>query len=209
MAHVKICGIAELNSVRVACEAGAWYVGFIFHPPSPRFVTLENAKVLTAAVPPTVKRVGVFVNPDDQTLSNTLDEATLDMIQLHGDESPERVQEVMGKFGLPVIKAIRVAAAEDLAPVREYEDVADWLLFDTKVEHKPGGTGQTFDWEILEKRMFSVPWMLSGGLNEFNVPEALEILKPDVVDVSSGIEISPGRKDPDRLRAFVEAVRAG
>lgn len=209
MTAVKICGLRDPENLRVAAEAGARFAGFVFYPSSPRFVETEIARILAEKLPERLRGVGLFVDPSDEDITRILDAVPLDMIQLHGEESPARVAAIAALANLPVIKAIRLREPEDVAEAAKYEDVADWLLFDSRVDHDlPGGTGQRFDWEILKGRTFKKPWMLSGGLMPENVAEALKILRPDALDVSSGVEKARGIKDPEKIRAFIAAAAA-
>ena len=207
MTKVKICGLTEPNSLTAAIEAGADFIGLVFYPPSPRHVEIEVAKYLTNFIPDNVEAVGLFVNPDDETLTNTLNDVPLTMIQLHGDETPARVQEVKNKFNLPVMKAISVSSNDDLTNISAYEDSADWILFDAKGEDLPGGNGTAFDWNILKDYTGSKPWMLAGGITPANLSEALQILSPDALDVSSGVEGAKGIKDNDKIRSFISLTK--
>lgn len=206
MTSVKICGPKDIETLRTALDAGANFIGLVFHPASPRNLDVSTAWNLAREVPPDVKVVGLFVNPTDRELTKILSQVRIDMIQLHGDEDPMRVLEIRAGYKIPVMKAIRVGTADDLRDVAKFEKIADWLLFDTKTADAQGGTGQSFDWNILKGRGFAKPWMLAGGLNAGNVTEALKIVKPDAVDVSSGVESAPGVKDPAKIRAFINAV---
>ncbi|MCC6597845.1 MAG: phosphoribosylanthranilate isomerase [Alphaproteobacteria bacterium] len=209
MTQVKICGLTDAENLGVAAQAGAHFAGFVFYPPSPRFVNLETARILLADLPDTLRSVGLFVDPTNHELQHILNTIQLDMIQLHGDETPARTAEIAALTNLPVIKAIRLRTAEDLRDVPAYETVAGWLLFDSKIEKAaPGGTGQCFDWSLLENRKFQKPWMLSGGLTPENVSEALKILKPDALDVSSGVEAARGIKDPAKIKAFLKSAKS-
>lgn len=208
MTAVKICGLSEPKTLQVSIEAGARFVGFVFYPPSPRNVSFEIAWNLARTVPTGVRSVGLFVDPDDAFLDHILSGIQLDMIQLHGDENPARIMDIKACYNMPVMKAIRVAGPQDLETVPAYETVADWLLFDAKIPNDlPGGTGHSFDWNILKGRSFKKPWMLGGGLNPENVGEALRILTPAAVDVSSGVESTRGIKDAGKIKAFIEAIR--
>lgn len=201
--QVKICGLKTPDAVTAALEAGADYIGLVFHEASPRYVDVGVATYIARYIPDKTKIVGLFVNPDDATLQNTLTHVRLDMIQLHGNESPERVAAIRAKFDKPVMKAIPVTGKESLVSAASYESAADWLLFDAKSEKLPGGNGISFDWSILKGRTFTKPWMLAGGLNVYNLNEALDILSPTAVDVSSGVEKESGVKDPDKIRSFI------
>lgn len=205
----KICGVNEPAAMRAAVEGGAAYVGLVFYPPSPRNVSAERARALAGLAPAPTRKVGLFVDPDDAALAAVTTQVALDLLQLHGRESPERTAQIRRDFGVPVMKAIKVATAEDVARARDYEPVVDLLLFDAKAPGAalPGGTGQSFDWTLLAGRTWSKPWMLSGGLDARNVAEAARITGAPIVDVSSGVERAPGRKDPAAIRAFLDAVK--
>lgn len=206
---VKICGLSEPKTLQTATQSGARFIGFVFYPPSPRNVSFDTAWNLARAVPTGVRSVGLFVNPTDEQLERIVTGIQLDMIQLHGDESPGRIHEIKTRFSMPVIKAIRVASEKDLDGIDGFEAAADWLLFDARPENAslPGGTGERFDWNILKGKSFKKPWMLSGGLDADNVQEALSILKPNAVDISSGVESEKGVKDADKIEKFIKAVK--
>lgn len=209
MTHVKICGLSEPETLKAAIDEGARYVGFMFYEPSPRNLGFDTAWNLARQVPTGVRSVGVFVDPEDEMLERILTGIQLDMVQLHGQESPGRIAEIKSKFSMPVMKAIRVREKSDLENIDGYEAAADWLLFDSKPEQAtlPGGTGHTFDWTLLKGKSFSKPWMLGGGLTPENVGEAISQLKPDAVDVSSGVESAAGQKDTAKIKAFIDAVK--
>lgn len=209
MVHVKICGIKTPEALTAAIEAGARYIGFVFYPPSPRNIERDTAKELALMMPTGVRSVGLFVDPDDALLVSVLGHVPLDMIQLHGRETAARVEEIKQKFSMPIIKAMSVSCVADVEYAKDYE-AADWLLFDAKSSDPamPGGMGHAFDWSILQGMSFVKPWMLSGGLTAENVADALCILKPDAVDVSSGVESARGIKDNLKIRAFIHAVNA-
>jgi len=207
----KICGLSTPQTLGVAVAAGADFVGFVFYPPSPRAVTPAQAAALAAEVPDHVIKVGLFVDPDDATIAETLDQVPLQALQLHGSETPERVAEIKDNFGLMVMKAVKIENADDVSAARVYEDVADWLLFDAKTPKNmagalPGGNALSFDWRLLQGRDWATPWMLCGGLDADNVAEAVAITGAGAVDVSSGVEDRPGHKDAGRIRAFLEVV---
>jgi phosphoribosylanthranilate isomerase len=208
----KICGLSSEAAVAAAIEGGAAYVGFVFYPPSPRAVSPERAAQLCAVVPPGVQRVGMFVDADDAAIAAVLDLAPLDILQFHGQESPDRVAQVKARFDRPVMKAIAIAGPEDVLAVSHYEDQADMLLFDAKPPHRadalPGGNGLAFDWRLIADRHWRLPWMLSGGLTAALLPEAVRISGAAAVDVSSGVERRPGDKDPDKIREFLAVVRS-
>jgi phosphoribosylanthranilate isomerase len=206
----KICGLSSEDAVAVSIEGGAAYLGFVFYPPSPRSLSPARAAALCAEVPPSVRRVGLFVDADDAAIGRALDMAPLDILQFHGSESPERVAEVKARFGRPVMKAIPIACAADVTAASRYEDCADFLLFDAKPPRRddalPGGNGLAFDWRLIAGHRWRLPWMLSGGLNAALLPEAVRISGATSVDVSSGVERRPGDKDPEKIREFLRVT---
>ena len=209
--RVKICGLREAAHCRAAVEAGAAYLGFVFFPPSPRAVSPEAAASLALEAPPGVAKVGLFVDPEDSVLAATLSACPLDFIQLHGEETPERVAAVRKAFGLPVMKALPIASAEDVARISAYEGAADQILCDAKPQPGaavPGGAGQSFDWSLLSGRRWARPWMLAGGLTAETLPEAVRRTGALQVDVSSGVERVRVRKDEGMIRAFLAAAQA-
>ncbi|KEO56439.1 phosphoribosylanthranilate isomerase [Thioclava pacifica] len=209
--RVKICGLRTAEDVAAAVEAGARYLGFVFFPKSPRHLEIATARDLAIEVPPGVAKVALTVNASDTELAAICDAVPLDMLQLHGSESPERVAEIRRRFGLPVMKAVGVAEAADLPKIAEYEAVADQILLDAKAPKGaalPGGNGLAFDWRLIAGRTWEKPWMLAGGLTPENVGEAIRLTGARQVDVSSGVESAPGVKDPDRIRAFFAAVKS-
>ncbi|MCE2509697.1 MAG: phosphoribosylanthranilate isomerase [Alphaproteobacteria bacterium] len=206
--EAKICGITSADAVTAATEGGARFVGFVFYEPSPRNLTLAAARGLAAVVPSSIRKVGLFVDAVDTAIAQVLAEVPLDVLQLHGEEPPERIAAIRKQFGLPVMKAIRIGVKSDVAKAASYLEVADRLLFDAKgpAGGLPGGTGQAFDWKWLSSYDGSLPWMLSGGLNASNVKEAVRQSGARAVDVSSGVEDKPGHKDPGRIAEFLSAV---
>ena len=209
--RVKICGLRDVPMMQAAVDAGAAYVGLVFFPKSPRNVTLEQAAGIAAEVPVGVAKVALVVNPDDAQLDALVDQVPLDFLQLHGSELPARVAEVRARYGLPVMKAVGVGGPDDLAQLDAYAQVADQLLVDTKPPKdgdRPGGNGETFDWQLIAGRRWAVPWMLAGGLTADNVGTALAITGAQQVDLSSAVESAPGVKDPALMKAFCDAVRA-
>ncbi len=208
---VKICGLTEARHVTAAVEAGARYVGFVFFPKSPRNVDVATAATLAADVPPGVAKVALVVDADDAALDEIAARVLIDMWQLHGKESPERVAEIRARFGLPVMKAVGVADEGDLAALAVYARVADQLLVDAKPPkgaEVPGGQGVAFDWRLIAGRGWAKPWMLAGGLTAQNVGLAIGLTGARQVDVSSGVETAPGHKDADLIRAFIAAAQA-
>lgn len=207
---VKICGLAETDGLDAAVEAGMDFAGFVFYPGSPRALSPEAAADLADALPDEITKVGLFVDPTDDDLDRVLRQFRLDLIQLHGNESPERVDRIRLEFGLPVMKAIGIAAASDLDRARAYEGHADWLLFDAKPmddDTRPGGLGRSFPWHLLQDWRGETPWMLAGGLTPENVERAVAESGAGAVDVSSGVESAPGVKDPARIAAFLRAAK--
>jgi len=208
---VKICGLRTPETLDVAIESGADQVGFVFFPPSPRNLGLEAARLLGERAQGRAAKVALTVNANNDIIAAIIAALKPDMLQLHGDETPDRVAVVRSRFGLPVMKALPIATRADLSPIREYDKVADRLLFDARAPQdatRPGGLGTPFDWTLLSGIKPAVPFMLSGGLDARNVAEALRITRAPGVDVSSGVERVPGEKDPDKIRAFIRAARA-
>ncbi|MFC4271622.1 phosphoribosylanthranilate isomerase [Sneathiella chungangensis] len=209
----KICGLNDAAAVDAAVQHGARFVGFVFYGPSPRNVSPQTAAELAARVPRHVRKVGLFVDPEDRLIQAVLNAVSLDMIQLHGSESPDRVREIKQKFRLPVMKAVKIDSAASLEEIARYDGVADMLLFDAKEPKTmknalPGGNGLAFDWELLAGATVDSPWMLAGGLQSGNVAEAVRISGAKIVDTSSGVEFEPGRKNPAEIAAFLAAVAA-
>lgn len=207
--RVKICGLRSRAEVRAAVAAGASYGGLVFFPRSPRHLTLGDARWIAQAMPEGFTRVALTVNATDDQLDAIVEAVQLDMLQLHGSEAPARVSEIRNRYGLPVMKALGVAEEDDLAVIPEYAEVADQLLLDARPPrgaNLPGGNGVSFDWRLLSGRRWSKPWMLAGGLTAENVAEAITISGARQVDVSSGVEIAPGYKDPRLVAAFCAAA---
>lgn len=207
---VKICGLSTPEQLRWAVDAGARYVGFMFFERSPRNVTVETAGALALDVPPGVAKVAVMVDPDDATLEAITAAVPLDMLQLHGAESPERVAAIRARTSLPVMKAVGIAGADDIKRLESYYPVADQILVDAKPPKDaalPGGMGMPFDWTLIQGHHFQRPWMLAGGLTPQNVGLALRLTGAPQLDVSSGVESAPGVKDEGLIRAFMAAVR--
>lgn len=207
--RIKICGLTTPETVAAAVDAGATYLGFNFFAKSPRSVDIETARNLAVEVPPGVMKVALVVNADDPMIEAINARVPLDMIQLHGTETPERVREVKALAGLPVMKAVGIADEEDLAKIDDYTSVADQLLIDAKPPRNaklPGGNGLSFDWRLISNRRWASPWMLAGGLTPENVGEAVALTGARQVDVASGVESAPGVKDVDKIKAFCAAV---
>jgi phosphoribosylanthranilate isomerase len=208
----KICGLSTEAAVSAAVEGGAAYLGFVFYSPSPRAVTAGKAARLCTAVPSGIARVGLFVDADDDTIRAVLAEAPIDILQFHGNESPERVADAKLRFNRRVMKVIAIAGPEDVGGAAQFEGAADLLLFDAKPPRRsdalPGGNGLAFDWGLIAGRSWRREWMLSGGLTAELLPEAVAISGAAAVDVSSGVESRPGEKDLDKIRAFLAAAHA-
>ncbi|WP_299623164.1 phosphoribosylanthranilate isomerase [Pelagibius sp.] len=210
---VKICGISTPEAMAAAVEGGAAFVGLVFYPPSPRAVTPEQAAALAAPVPAGVTKTGLLVDADDATIESILKAVPLDLLQLHGGESPERIAAVKARFGLPVMKVVKLRQAGDLEAAAPFLDVADRLLFDAKppAEMKdalPGGNAVAFDWSILAGRTWALPWMLAGGLTAANIDDAVAVTGAPALDISSGVEDAPGVKNPQKIRDFLTAAKA-
>jgi phosphoribosylanthranilate isomerase len=208
---VKICGLSTRETLDVALDAGADMVGFVFFPPSPRHLSLELGRDLGRQVKARALKVALTVDADDATLDNIMDALSPDIFQLHGKESVARLRDIKQRFGRPVMKAVPVATSADLAVLPGYAAVADRILFDARAPKdatRPGGLGAPFDWRLLEKLDLKLPYMVSGGLHADNLAEALRVTGAGGVDVSSGVEVAPGVKDPDMIKAFIRAARA-
>ncbi|MBC9878042.1 phosphoribosylanthranilate isomerase [Bradyrhizobium sp. INPA01-394B] len=208
---VKICGLSTRETLQTALDAGADMVGFVFFPPSPRHVSLETGRDLGRQVKKRALKVALTVDADDATLDNIMDALSPDILQLHGQESVARVRDIKQKFGRPVMKAVPVASAGDLAVLPGYAAVADRILFDARAPKdatRPGGLGTPFDWHLLENLALDLPYMVSGGLQPQNLAEAVRITRAGGVDISSGVESAPGVKDPELIKAFIRAARA-
>lgn len=206
---VKICGLRDAAMVAAAAKAGAAFIGLMFFAKSPRNVSFDQARDLALKVPLGIAKVAVLVDPDDATLDALLAQVPIDMLQLHGHETPARVIAIKARFGLPVMKVVGVADTADLAALDEYARVADQLLIETKPAKDaalPGGNGLPFDWRLIAGRRWPVPWMLAGGLTAANVAEAIRLTGARQVDVSSGVESAPGVKDARMIRDFVTAA---
>ena len=208
--RVKICGVTSQQLMRDVGNAGAQYAGLVFFEKSPRNLSLDKARSIALEAPTGLAKVALVVNPSDRFLDSLTTTVPLDMIQLHGSETPQRVSEIKQKTGLPVMKAIGVAEQDDLKKLDVYATVADQLLVDAKPAKDailPGGNGYAFDWSLLQGRRWTGSWMLAGGLNPENVAQAIAITGAQQIDVSSGVEIRPGEKDKQKINAFVRAAQ--
>ena len=207
--RVKICGLTTLNTLSAAVNSGATYVGFVFFEKSPRHLTIEQAIKMANIVPDGICKTALVVDPSDKDLDDLLDKVPVDMIQLHGHESAERVSEVKDKFGLPVMKAVGISDESDLVNLYEHSRIADQILVDDKPPKNavlPGGNGLSFDWKLLAGRRWSTPWMLAGGLNSSNLLQAAKLTGARQFDVSSGVETSTGVKDIKLISDFIQAA---
>jgi phosphoribosylanthranilate isomerase len=204
--RIKFCGITRLDDAELAVGAGAWAIGLIFWPGSPRRCQLDAAAEIAGAVKRRVEVAGVFVNATLDEVAATADAVGLTMLQLHGDEGPAYCSEAARRTGCKVIKAVRVRSGADVRALAAFH--TDYHLLDSYMPGLPGGTGETFSWEIARAHRGRIPVILSGGLNPDNVVDAIAVVHPYAVDVASGVERNPGRKDPAKLTAFAEAVRS-
>jgi phosphoribosylanthranilate isomerase len=208
---IKICGLKTEQALDAALDGGASHVGFIFFEKSPRYIAPAEAGRLRKAALGRAKAVAVTVDADDATVDAIVGAMSPDMLQLHGHETPERVTELKARYGLPVMKAFSIREAADLAALEPYLGIADRLLFDAKPPkgaELPGGNGVPFDWRVLAALDQGIDYMLSGGLNAGNIGEALRLVSPAGIDISSGVESAPGVKDVALIEAFFRAVRA-
>ena len=207
--NIKICGISTSETADAVISGGATHLGMIFFEKSPRNVSLEQAQILSSHVGNRVTKVAVTVNADTDFLDQIVEHVSPDVLQLHGSETPEHVQRVKDRFGLPVIKALAIGAREDLEKVKPYMNIADLFLFDAKPpkgSDLPGGNGVAFDWEIMDDIPENVPYMLSGGLNSENIVEAIERTGTKGIDISSGVETAPGVKDVKLIEDFLDRL---
>ena len=209
--NVKICGLTTVEAVQDTVAAGADYIGLVFFPKSPRNLDFDTAQRLAQQIPSHVKTVALMVNPSDDFLRELLEHVDVDILQLQGSESAERVREIKELSGKPVIKALGVSSQDDLATLESYKGLADQILLDAKAPKdadRPGGNGASFDWSLLTDTSIDVPWMLAGGLTIENVKEAITVSHARQVDVSSAVESAPGVKDKEKVRAFIAAAKS-
>ncbi|MCC6002658.1 MAG: phosphoribosylanthranilate isomerase [Pararhodobacter sp.] len=211
-ARIKVCGLTAPDDMDVLARAGVAYAGLNFYPPSPRALSVSQARAIALAAPAGLARVGLFVNADDALIDAVLADVPLDFLQLHGNESPARLAALRARHGLPLIRAVGVAGPSDLPALDRFAQVADMLLVDAKPAPDaalPGGNGLAFDWRLIAGRRWPVPWLLAGGLTPRNVAEAIRLTGARQLDVSSGVESAPGTKDAGLIAAFVAAAQAG
>lgn len=205
MVRIKICGITNLEDALLSAELGADALGFIFYPPSPRSITPDAARAVIAQLPPLVTTVGVFVDEDPASVTELAATVGLDWLQLHGKETPEYCR----RLDRRVIKVFRIRDETSLADLAAYRGAAQAFLLDTYKKGQVGGTGEVFDWDLARRAKAYGPIILAGGLTAENVAQAIASAQPQAVDLASGVEAAPGRKDPDKLRAFFKAVASG
>ena len=206
---IKICGITSEKDLKAAQQLGANFVGFVLVEKSKRFINLKKLELLSKIVSKPLKSVALFADPSDDLLEKLLSKSKVDYIQLHGDESPERVEEIAKITKVPLIKAIGVEKNSDLLNIRCYERFADYIMLDSKVKeggHLKGGRGISFDWKIIKGFNFNKPWFLAGGLNANNVIDAMKVTGAKMLDVSSGVETNPGKKSFDKMIKFIGRV---
>jgi phosphoribosylanthranilate isomerase len=207
---IKICGLSTPESVTTCIEEGADWIGFIFFPKSPRNVSVEKAAELAAPAKGKVRRIAVTVNADDALLDKIVTVMQPDILQLHGSETVERTAEIKKRFSLPVMKAFSIGTAEDLQKIEPYKEISDFILLDAKAptgSNLPGGNGVSFDWNLLSRLDPSMKYLLSGGLNLENIIQALDVSGARSVDISSGVESTPGVKDIAKIAAFIKTIR--
>ena len=207
---VKICGLRDAKTLQIVEQEGADFVGFVFFDKSPRYISFFEAAEISQWLSEDVKKVGLFVNPSNDELTEALNTIRLDYIQLHGDETIDRVEDIRYEFGTPVIKSMSISTKEDIEKAKQFDRVADYLLFDSKApkeSQRPGGNALSFDWTLLKDHQWISPWFLAGGLTADNVGEAMALSGASAVDVSSGVESQLGVKDPQLIKKFIEATR--
>jgi phosphoribosylanthranilate isomerase len=208
---IKICGLSTEDAVDAALDAGADMLGFVFFPPSPRHLDHQRARILGARVGSRALKVALTVDADEVVIAEIMDSLAPDILQLHGHETPDRVDEIKRRFKRQTMKVIGISTAGDLESIARYEGIADRILLDAKPPKdatRPGGNARAFDWTLLSGATIAPPWMLSGGLDPNNVAEAIRMTRAPGVDVSSGVETAPGVKNPDLIRAFIARARA-
>jgi phosphoribosylanthranilate isomerase len=208
---VKICGLKTAEAVDAAIEGGASMVGFVFYPPSPRCVTPFEAINFLKRIPHGVRKVALFVDPDDYDVGAVCRQLPVDLVQLHGHESLERVVQIKTITGLPVMKAVGIASALDIKLAHSYENICERILLDAKPPKDaplPGGNALSFDWTLIANETWEKPWMLAGGLSVENLAEAVKISGATAVDVSSGVEEAPGQKSVQKIQAFLSLAKS-
>ena len=207
---VKICGLTSVIDIEVASKAGADMLGFVFFKTSPRSVCVDHAKYLMDCVPPGVLKVALTVNGSDELFEKIVRNTSVDLFQFHGTESPERINEIKNRFKLKIIKAITVSSKPNVDSSIVFERYADYLMFDATPDQgssRPGGNAKSFDWELVKNFTSSIPWILAGGLSPANLQKAVKTSGARFVDVSSGVETSPGVKDPEKIKSFIDIAK--
>ena len=208
MVKIKICGITTEQAAKTAIESGADFLGFVFYPKSPRHITLDTAKSLISSLPEKISKVGLLVDPEDQDIEAITQSRSFDYLQLHGHEAPERVKEIKHQHPeIGIIKSLSITQESDVKRAVNYSHYVDWFLFDAPVASLPGGNGTPFDWNLVKSVQIEKPWFLAGGLNAGNVHEAIHTTRPSGVDVSSGVECEPGKKDLKKIKEFITAAK--
>lgn len=208
MVQVKICGITTEDAAKTAIESGADFLGFVFYPKSPRHITLDKAQQLISSLPSNIAKVGLFVDPEDPEIDDFISSNSFDYIQLHGHETPERVKDIKRQFPkISIIKSFSITQESDVKTADSYCDYVDWILFDAPAANLPGGNGTAFDWSLVKTTQTAKPWFLAGGLNPHNVSEAITITHASGVDVSSGVEYEPGKKDLEKIKEFITEAK--
>ena len=208
MVKVKICGITTQEAATTALESGADFIGFVFYPKSPRYIEPHKAKEIADSLPVSIKKVGLFVEPTDQQIQEIYNENIIDYIQLHGHETPERAKHIRKHFpGLKIIKALPISNESSIDVTKDYSEYVDWFLFDAPESALPGGNGIPFDWNLVKNIDSMKPWFLAGGLNASNVYGAIKETQAHGVDVSSGVEIEPGKKDLKKIQDFIKEAK--
>ena len=206
---VKICGLTSVKDIEISSNAGADMLGFVFFRASPRSICVDQAKYLMDSVPPGVLKVALTVNGSDELFEKIVKNTSVDLFQFHGKESPERITQIKTRFKLKIIKAIPISSESDVNASKVFESYADYLMFDAKPiqgSSRPGGNAHSFDWRLLKGFTCSIPWILAGGLSPKNLKNAVKTSGTSFVDVSSGVEISPGIKDPKKIKAFIQTA---
>lgn len=211
MTRIKICGITDMAALESVMKNDADFVGFVFVGKSPRTITPERAaslwNKLSTVQQQTVTPTGLFVDAAIPYIESVIEKIPLRLIQLHGNEPPNFITALKKRTNLPVMKALRIRTEDDLTQIEKYQCVSDWLLLDSKIKNKQGGTGHSFDWTLLENITIDIPWMLAGGLTTDNVQQAIRRTQPTAVDVSSGVESHLGMKSPEKIADFIAAAR--
>ena len=204
--QIKLCGFREEETINFASKFPIDFLGFIFYKKSPRFVDIKDISQITKNIPAHIKKVAVTVDASDEELKSIIKELKPELLQLHGDEDLPRVKEIKKLFNLPIIKAFRIASKNDLTPIKDFEEIVDYFLFDTKAGNEKGGSGKSFDWNILKDLRTNKPWFLSGGIGHKNIAEALKISGAQIIDLSSSLESTKGVKSKELIQKFISKL---